>query len=156
MTLQNQQLKILNLLRNIYDETKTEYVRLNLAGKVKEYEIPNPNRFAPLLINNGILARLGNNPAHLTYKWNLDEAPTINLVEKYFGGKEYTSDKMNIKPTQPTKPVNTDKNLHKEKDNIEGLILTTETDLTQIDSQLLVDELKRRGFKGSLQQSYTL
>lgn len=155
-TLHDKQLKILNLLRNLYDQCRTEYVKLNLAEKAKEYEIQNPSNFAPLLVQTGILSRQGNNPAHYTYKWASEYAPNVEMIEKHFGDTKFTTSKSVPKTEKIPVPLAKTVKTTEPKETLDPLeILPTSENRKHgvpdfYSDADLIEELKTRGYKGSL------
>ncbi len=151
-TLQGKQMKILNLLRFIYDECKNDYTKISLTGKAEEYEIPGAWIFCKKLIVSKILDRKGEGPSSYSYKWNLETGPTVEMVEKYFGTREYTSEEIKKESKHDEVKLTPSVNTKKSDEKAPNIPLILK-DFSTID---LINELKHRGFSGTLHQSFTI
>jgi hypothetical protein len=116
METNDKNLKLLNLLKWLYDETRMDFAQLALGKKIEEYEIKQAGVFASELIKLGIVEskRTG---IDVFYKWKSEEAPSINLCDQVINAvKEFWREKglrketksaknETVKPEKETKPL---------------------------------------------------
>jgi hypothetical protein len=81
METNDKNLKLLNLLKWLYDETRMDFAQLALGKKIEEYGIAQAGFIASELVKLNIIESKRNGVESL-YKWKSDDAPSIKMCDQ--------------------------------------------------------------------------